>query len=58
MSDALLQVKNLSASIEEGEILHHIDLEIAAGETHVLLGPNGAGNPPWAIPSWAIPYIR
>ena len=43
MSDALLQVKNLSASIEEGEILHHIDLEIAAGETHVLLGPNGAG---------------
>ena len=43
MSDALLQVKNLSVSIEEGEILHHIDLEIAAGETHVLLGPNGAG---------------
>lgn len=43
MADKLLQVKNLSAAIEEGEILHGIDLNIGAGETHVLMGPNGAG---------------
>ncbi len=43
MSEPLLQVKNLSAAIEEGEILHHIDLTVSAGETHVLMGPNGAG---------------
>lgn len=40
---ALLQVHDLSASIEDGELLHHIDLTINEGETHVLLGPNGAG---------------
>lgn len=43
MSEPLLQVKDLSAAIEEGEILHHINLEINPGETHVLMGPNGAG---------------
>ncbi len=43
MSDVLLQVKDLSASIEEGELLHNINLEIKPGETHVLMGPNGAG---------------
>ncbi len=43
MAEQLLQVNNLSASIEEGEILHGIDLQVSAGETHVLMGPNGAG---------------
>ena len=39
----LLSVSGLSASVDEKEILHHIDLAVAAGETHVLMGPNGAG---------------
>ena len=39
----LLSVKNLTASADEKEILHGIDLDVAAGETHVLMGPNGAG---------------
>ncbi len=43
MSDVILQVKDLSAAIEEGELLHGINLEIKSGETHVLMGPNGAG---------------
>ncbi len=43
MSDSLLKIEKLSASIEEGAILKDINLEIGKGETHVLLGPNGAG---------------
>ncbi len=40
---SLLQIKDLSASIEEKQILRGINLNIGAGETHVLMGPNGAG---------------
>ena len=43
MSEPILQVTDLSAAIEDGELLHHINLEIGAGQTHVLMGPNGAG---------------
>ncbi|MDO4619645.1 MAG: Fe-S cluster assembly ATPase SufC [Lachnospiraceae bacterium] len=43
MADKLLEVKNLSVSIEEGEILHDVNLTLRKGETHVLMGPNGAG---------------
>ena len=43
MSDSLLQVKGLSVGIEDGQILHDVDITINAGETHVLMGPNGAG---------------
>lgn len=39
----LLQVRHLTASADDKEILHGIDLDVAAGETHVLMGPNGAG---------------
>ena len=39
----LLQVRGLTASADEKEILHGINLDVAAGETHVLMGPNGAG---------------
>ena len=40
---SLLQVKNISVSIDELPILHGINLDIKAGETHVMMGPNGAG---------------
>ena len=43
MSDSLLQVKDLSVGIEDGQILYDVDLTINAGETHVLMGPTGAG---------------
>ena len=39
----LLSVQGLTASVDVKTILHGIDLNIPAGETHVLMGPNGAG---------------
>ena len=39
----LLSIRGLCASVDEKSILHDIDLDVAAGETHVLMGPNGAG---------------
>ncbi len=43
MSEAILQIQDLHAKVEEQEILHGIDLTVPAGETHVIMGPNGAG---------------
>ncbi|MCR5177680.1 MAG: Fe-S cluster assembly ATPase SufC [Lachnospiraceae bacterium] len=40
---ALLEIRNLTAAVEDNEILHGIDLDMEQGETHVLMGPNGAG---------------
>lgn len=39
----LLEVKNLYVSVGEKEILHGVNLSVAADETHVLMGPNGTG---------------
>ena len=39
----LLDIKNLSVSVEEKAILDAVNLTINKGETHVLMGPNGAG---------------
>jgi len=39
----LLQVENVSVSVEENPILSGVNLNVKAGETHVLMGPNGAG---------------
>ena len=39
----LLSVDGLTASVDEKTILHDVNLNIPAGETHVLMGPNGAG---------------
>ncbi len=43
MSSLLLKADHINVQVEEKEILHGLNLEIGAGETHVLMGPNGAG---------------
>ena len=39
----MLKIEDLRVEVEGREIIHHIDLEINQGETHVLFGPNGSG---------------
>ena len=43
MSEPILKISQLTARVEDKEILHDINFEMRKGETHVLMGPNGAG---------------
>ena len=38
-----LKISNLSASIEEKQILCDLSLEVPKGQVHAILGPNGSG---------------
>lgn len=43
MANKILEVQDLHARIEDKELLHGLNLQIGAGQTHVIMGPNGAG---------------
>ena len=39
----MLNISNLSATIENKKILNDLNLSIKAGEIHAIMGPNGSG---------------
>ena len=42
-SPVILSIENLTANVEDTQILNGVSLEIKAGEIHAIMGPNGSG---------------
>ena len=51
MSKPILEIKNLSAGVEDKQILKGVSLTISPGEVHAIMGPNGGGRARWP-PCW------
>jgi Fe-S cluster assembly ATP-binding protein len=42
-SPVILSIENLTANVDDTQILNGVNLEIKAGEIHAIMGPNGSG---------------
>jgi Fe-S cluster assembly ATP-binding protein len=54
----MLEIKNLSVSVEDKKIIHDVNMTIQNGETHVLFGPNGAGKSTLLMAIMGFPKYR
>ena len=43
LNTPILDVKNLTASINDIKILKDLSLQVYKGEIHAIMGPNGSG---------------
>ena len=43
MSEHVLRIEGLCASVVDRQVLNGVDLEVRSGEVHVIMGPNGSG---------------